>query len=279
MACGGKDEPLSPDLKRKRHGNVDEDDEIEEMLLETNKKIIDPHTPTIYLSGEVDSKLAKSFREAVKELEYIRKADIALIVIDSPGGSLLACFEILNTMRASKIEFMTYCVSYAYSAAACILSAGSHGKRFMAPLSNAMVHQLSAGTGGHLEEMRVDLNNFERMNTLFITEIAKNCGKTVKQIQDAISATGFTDLFLGPEEAKKLGLVDEVAYVSLIQAKAYQLEIITDEEETPKVEEKKPVRKKTPAKKAKPQEEEEEVLEEPIPKPKKKPVKKPSSKK
>jgi enoyl-CoA hydratase/carnithine racemase len=88
--------------------------------------------------------------------------------------------------------------------------------------------------------------------------LAKNCGISLKQLLDRISATGTTDLNLTPQEAKELGLVDEVAYVSLVQAKAYQLEIITEDEDTPeKVPEKtaptkpssKPAKKATPKRK------------------------------
>jgi len=223
-----------------------------DMMEQQECEILDPHTPTIYISGEINKDMAKKFRVAVRELEFLRKSDIALVVIDSIGGMVMSSFEILNIMKSSKIEFMTYNVSHAFSAAAVILSAGAEGKRFMAPLSNAMVHNLSAGAAGSIEEIRVEVKFLERMNAMLTAELAKNCKKTPEEIQKAIAATGSTDLHLDPYEAKAFGLVDEVAYVSLIQARAYQLEVITEDAEEevepePEIQSEKP--KKTPAKK------------------------------
>jgi ATP-dependent Clp protease protease subunit len=257
--CVRSEEPLEAIKKRKGRGGSDDDlEEILMMASGDDNEMLDPYTPTIYLNGEVNDKMVEGFRNAVRDLEFVRKSDIALVMIASPGGFLMSCFEILNIMKASKINFITYCVSHAYSAAAVILSAGGEGRRFMAPMSNAMIHQVSAGTAGHIEEMRGEIRNLEKMNEMLMTELAKNCGISLKQLLDRISATGTTDLNLTPQEAKELGLVDEVAYVSLVQAKAYQLEIITEDEDTPeKVPEKtapakpssKPAKKATPKRK------------------------------
>ncbi len=235
------------------------DHELEELFsLDSDNDILDPLTPTIYLSGEVNDKMAKGFRDAVRTLEFERKAGIALIRIDSIGGSVVSCFEILNIMKASKIEFLTYNVSHAYSAGAVILSAGSPGKRFAAPLCRAMVHQISAGTGGSIEGMRTDMKEFEAINRMLMEELARNCNMSPEKLEKAIKDTGHTDLYLSPQEAKAFGLVDEVGCVSLTQAKAYQLEFVTEEEdEEPEAKpEKKPTKKKAPAKKEAPVKEE-----------------------
>lgn len=251
------------------------DGELEDLFEAfSDGEILDPLTPTIYLSGEVTSKMAKAFRDAVRELEFERKSDIALIVIDSIGGSVLACFEILNTIKSSKIEFLTYNVSHAYSAGSVILSAGSKGKRFAAPLSRTMVHQISAGTGGALEVMRCDMKEFEAVNSMLVDELCRNCGISREKLEKMIKETGSTDLYLSPKEAKALGLVDEVGCVTLTQAKAYQLEFVTEEEE----EEKPKAPKKKVATKAKYVPDDLEEEEKPKA-PAKKPVKRPTKKK
>jgi ATP-dependent Clp protease protease subunit len=216
---------IKEDVKKKR--NDDEDDDDLPIFAGSQSKILDRFTPTIFLSGAINEGMARQFRDAVRELEYVRKSDIALVVIDSHGGYVIDGYKILNTMKASGIEFMTYCTSHAYSMGAAILSAGAKNKRFMAPLSHAMVHQISAGAGGHIEEMRVEMKHLERMNRMVMDEVASNCGLTLAELEEKIRATGSTDLFLDPWEAKKLGLVDEVGWVSLNQARAYQLEVET----------------------------------------------------
>jgi ATP-dependent Clp protease protease subunit len=250
--------------KAKKRNDDDDDDDVPFFMMNSNNnKMLDKFTPTIYLNGQVNEAMARGFRDAIRELEYVRKSDIALIMINSNGGYVLDGYQILNAMKSSGLEFMTYCTSHAYSMGAAILSAGSPGKRFMAPLSHAMVHQVSAAAGGHIEEMRVEMKYLERMNRMVMDEVATNCNLTLEELEEKIRATGSTDLFLDPWEAKKLGLVDEVGRVNLLQARAYQLEVETVE--APK----KAKKKKSPVKPSKV-----EVVK-PKPKPKPKPATKP----
>lgn len=246
----------------KRRNNDDDDDGPD--IIET-ARVLDKYTPTIYLSGIINDQLAKNFRDACKELEYIRRSDIALVVIDSPGGLVDSCWEILNIMKSSNMEFMTYCVSHACSAAAVILSAGAAGKRFMAPLSYAMIHQIASGTSGHIEEIRSYVGHLEAVNAMLMGELAKNCNTTLDKIVNAIKSTGTTDLFLIPAEAKALGLVDEIGYVNLAQARAYQLEVITDDPPAAAEPDPEPEKPKKAPRKKKP----EEPAPEEVPAPKK----------
>lgn len=199
--------------------------ELDDPFMMGPTSILDKYTPTIYLTGEVNSKMMEKFREALRELEYARRATTALLVIDSPGGSVVEGFQILNIMRGSRIQFMTYCASKAYSMGAVLLAAGEKGKRFMAPLSDAMIHSVQAGAFGHIEELRISMDRIERLNREVLRELATSCGTTVAELEKKIKATGSTDLYLDPWGAKAIGLIDEVAQVALHQAMVFQLEV------------------------------------------------------
>lgn len=194
--------------------------------LNSSNPLLSPYAPVINISGEIDEETSRQFREAVAELEYERHSEVGLIVLNSVGGSIFATFEILNCMLGSKVDWITYNASHAFSAATVILACGSKGKRFASPLSSTMLHGLSAGTEGHINSMKVDIKHFEVVNEMIFSLLASNTGKTVDEIKAAIRATDSTDLFFTADEAKAFGLVDEVAIVNLVQGQAYQLDVV-----------------------------------------------------
>jgi ATP-dependent Clp protease protease subunit len=196
------------------------------LSLESANPLLSPYAPIINISGEIDEETARQFRQAVAELEYERHAEVGLIVLNSIGGSVFAGFEILNCMLGSKVDWITYNASHAFSFAAVILACGSKGKRFASPLSSTMVHGVSAGTEGHINSMKVDMKHYDTINETLFNLLASNTGKSVEEIKTAIRATDSTDLFFTAEEAKAFGLVDEVAIVNLVQGQAYQLEVV-----------------------------------------------------
>lgn len=205
------------------------------IAFEGSNPLLSSHAPIINISGEIDEETARLFRQAVAELEYERHAEVGLIILNSVGGSVFATFEILNCMLGSKVDWITYNASHAFSAAGVILACGSKGKRFASPLSSTMIHGLSAGTEGHISSMKVDIKHYETINEMLFNLLSANTGKSVEDIKAAIRATDSTDLFFTAQEAKDFGLVDEVAIVNLVQGQAYQLEVVSDgDEETMK---------------------------------------------
>jgi ATP-dependent Clp protease, protease subunit len=70
-----------------------------------------------------------------------------------------------------------------------------------------MLHQASAMEEGNVQDMRVGLAYTEKLNSRLMVMIAKNCGKTVKQLE----ADTIRDNWMFAEEALKYGIVDEVA--------------------------------------------------------------------
>lgn len=202
----------------------------ERVTIDTNSSILSPYTPVICIRGEINDETAAAFREAVDELQYQRHSEIALIELNSPGGDVLATFEILNIMKSAKIQWATYCASYAMSAAAVILSAGEPGRRFMSPLSTAMIHEVSGSPGeGHISQVRTSTKWMETLNGLLMNELCLNCDITEDEFRKRMKACDGPDLYLTAKEAQKFGLIDEVAIVSLAQSQAYQIEVVHEE--------------------------------------------------
>src|SRR4051812_33271854 len=74
------------------------------------------------------------------------KTDIQFY-INSPGGSVSAGFGIIDTMRFLRCDVATTCIGMAASMGACLLSAGTKGKRFVLPNAQVMLHQPLIGGG------------------------------------------------------------------------------------------------------------------------------------
>src|SRR2546421_4256242 len=68
------------------------------------------------------------------------KTDIQ-VYINSPGGSVSAGFGIIDTMRYLRCDVATTCIGMAASMGAALLAMGTHGKRFVLPHAQGMLHQ------------------------------------------------------------------------------------------------------------------------------------------
>lgn len=128
------------------------------------------------------------------------------IYINSPGGLVSACLAIYDVMNYIKPDVSTVCVGEAASAAAFILAAGTKSKRFALKNSRIMLHQISGGAGGHVEDMKRSVDEAERLNNLMMGEWAVMTGKTARQIKKDLDR----DYYIGPIEAKKYGVIDDV---------------------------------------------------------------------
>src|SRR3954462_15604352 len=82
------------------------------------------------------------------------KTDIQFY-LNSPGGSVSAGFGIIDTMHHLRCYVATTCIGMAASMGACLLAAGTKGKRFCLPNSQVMLHQPLIG--GVLQGPATDL--------------------------------------------------------------------------------------------------------------------------
>src|SRR5256885_14110859 len=74
------------------------------------------------------------------------KTDIQLY-INSPGGSVSAGFGIIDTMRFLRCDVACTCIGMAASMGACLLAAGTKGKRAVLQNSQGRLHQPLIGGG------------------------------------------------------------------------------------------------------------------------------------
>lgn len=159
----------------------------------------------IILSGEIDDNLANSIVAQLLYLDSINNDTINLY-INSPGGSITAGMAIYDTMNFIKSDVSTICIGMAASMAAFLLSSGKKGKRFCLPNSEVMIHQPLGGAQGQATEIKIAAERILKLKDKLNTILAKNTGKSLKQIERDTERDNFMD----SKEALKYGIIDNV---------------------------------------------------------------------
>ncbi|HUW61765.1 MAG TPA: ATP-dependent Clp protease proteolytic subunit [Candidatus Bathyarchaeia archaeon] len=128
------------------------------------------------------------------------------LYINSPGGSVTAGLAVYDTMQFIKPDIVTICIGQAASMAAVLMAAGAKGKRFALPYSRFLLHQLSAGVQGAAADIDRQAREIVRIGDIIDEILVKHTG----QPADIIRRDSDRDFFMGAEEAKAYGLIDEV---------------------------------------------------------------------
>jgi len=126
--------------------------------------------------------------------------------INSPGGAVTAGLAIYDTMQFIKPDVSTLCIGQAASMGALLLAGGAAGKRFCLPHSRVMIHQPLGGFQGQASDIDIHAREIllirERLNTI----LSKHSGQPLERIQSDTDR----DNFMGANDAKEYGIIDEV---------------------------------------------------------------------
>src|SRR5260221_5547305 len=135
------------------------------------------------------------------------KTDIQLY-INSPGGSVSAGFGIIDTMKHLRCDVATTCIGMAASMGACLLCAGTKGKRSCLPNSQVMLHQ--PVMGGVLQGPATDLG-IEAAHMLRLRDrLYKMMGDFTGKSPELIHRDFDRNKWLFAEEAVAYGCADKV---------------------------------------------------------------------
>lgn len=160
----------------------------------------------IFLAGPIVDQVANS---VIAQLLFLAskdpKKDIQLY-INSPGGSVTAGLAIYDTMQYVKCPISTVCVGLAASMAATLLAAGAHGKRFVLPNSEILLHQVMGGVTGEAIEIEITAKQIIKIKDKLNKILAKHTGQPLERVEKDTDR----DFYLSAEEAKEYGIVDEV---------------------------------------------------------------------
>jgi ATP-dependent Clp protease protease subunit len=134
------------------------------------------------------------------------KSDIQFY-INSPGGSVSAGFGIIDTMRFLRCDVSTTCIGMAASMGACLLAAGTKGKRYVLQNSQVMLHQplLGGVLQGSATDLGIEAAHMIRLRDRLYQLMADFTGKS----KDTIHRDFDRNKWLFAEEAISYGCADK----------------------------------------------------------------------
>jgi Vilmaviridae head maturation protease len=173
-------------------------------------EVTDERTHVLMFDSEVSQASVKAAMRRLTEWHRLDPDCDIEIVFTSPGGSVyfgMALFDYICKLRRDGHTITTGALGYAASMAGILLQAGDH--RWIGRESYMLIHELSAGTGGKINDMKDDVKFYERV-------CARIVDIFISRAKGKISAAKFragwtrTDWWLTSDECLKFGFVDEV---------------------------------------------------------------------
>lgn len=131
------------------------------------------------------------------------------IFINSEGGDLRNVFAIYDAMKLMISPIETFCIGSAMREAVLLLSAGTKGYRIIAKNADICISQIvnQCVSYSDLTNTKISHDKTIKDNEVFLKELSKNIGKTLKQLKKDTER----QLFLSAAQAIEYGIADKVA--------------------------------------------------------------------
>ena len=127
------------------------------------------------------------------------------LVLNSPGGEIHEMMGLVDYIRSLKQPVNIIVRGKAFSAAAVVL-ASTTGQRMASRNSTIMFHQPRSMMEGKLTDVSATLEYIQKIEQSVFNLLAKKSNKDVAWWKDNMKS----DLYLSAEEAKEIGVIDNV---------------------------------------------------------------------
>lgn len=169
---------------------------------------------TIFLYGDVNNELAKYVVQQIAEYrkQWVEKgipdSEREIVVrINSPGGSIVDGYAILDNLRATGVRVVTIAEGMAASMSAFLLAvAGTKGTRFAFQNTELLIHQPLGGAQGQATELEIVVARMQKVKRRLNFLLAEATAKSMERIEAATDR----DNFMSAREALEFGLIDYI---------------------------------------------------------------------
>ena len=186
---------MTPYVLEERQMNVTQIDVFSRLMLER----------IIWVAGEVNDHMSTVVQAQLMFLDSLDNNDITMH-IDSPGGSVKSGLSMVDVMDYIKSDIRTINTGMAASMGSVLLGAGTKGKRGSLRFSRTMLHQSSGGFRGNIQDAKIDMIEWEKLNNTLFELLGDYCGKTAETVKHDASR----DLWLSSDDALAYGIIDEI---------------------------------------------------------------------
>ncbi len=160
----------------------------------------------VFLGSEINDLVANIVVAQFLFLQMENKNQDISLYINSPGGAVTAGLAIYDTIQFVECDVATYCIGQASSMGAVLLAAGTKGKRYMLPHARTMLHQPWGGMQGDASDISIHAEEILRAKKSINEILAQHTGQTLEVVEHDTDR----DFFMGAEQSRKYGIVDEV---------------------------------------------------------------------
>jgi ATP-dependent Clp protease protease subunit len=159
----------------------------------------------LWVAGPVNDAMSTVVQAQLMFLDNFENKIITMHV-DSPGGSVKSGLSMVDVMNYVASPILTINTGMAASMGSILLGAGEKGMRYSLPNSKVMLHQVSSGASGHIEDIKISLDEAIKYNNKLFTMLGDYCGKTKEQVLFDCNR----DNWLTAEEAVAYGIIDGI---------------------------------------------------------------------
>lgn len=160
----------------------------------------------IFIGQPINSMVAQRVISQLVTLAAIDEDADILMYLNCPGGSTYSVLAIYDCMAWIKPKVGTVCFGVAASQGALLLAGGEKGMRYAMPNARIMVHQPQGGCGGHVEDVRRQVNEAVQSRHKIDKMYAAFTGQPLEQVQQYTER----DRFLSASEAMEFGFIDGI---------------------------------------------------------------------
>jgi ATP-dependent Clp protease protease subunit len=159
----------------------------------------------LWVAGVVNDNMSTVVQAQLMYLDSVETRDITMH-IDSPGGSVKSGLSMVDVMRYIKSDVATINTGMAASMGSILLSSGTKGKRSSLNFSKVMIHQVSSGAQGHVEDNRISQMESEKYNYILFKMLAENSGRSFDEVLESARR----DNWMTSQETLEFGFIDEI---------------------------------------------------------------------
>lgn len=169
---------------------------------------------------------AKNFNTAVLKIANLDSNKPILVFIDSYGGAVDALASMLSVLDTIPNKLITVATGKAMSCGAMLLSHGD--LRYVAPHARVMIHEVSAGAQGNVNDIKNSIQETDRLNEYYMDILASNMGlKSRKDLITRFFTNERRDYYMDAKTAVKFKIADRIGIPRLKKVSRY--EVVIDE--------------------------------------------------